>query len=121
MPSHLSATAKPEWKRLAQDPNRIGLPIWIDRAVLAAYCQACGSWVKAHRKQSDRPTIFKGSAGYVHAPPRLTISKAARAQGHGHGGIAAHFGISRAVGSASPQRAEAVGDVLAPCEWASNS
>ena len=37
-PSHLSPTAKAEWKRLAEALHRIGLLTQADRTALAAYC-----------------------------------------------------------------------------------
>jgi len=46
-PTHLSDEAKIEWDRVAEDLYRIGILTNIDRAVLAAYCQAYGRWVSA--------------------------------------------------------------------------
>jgi P27 family predicted phage terminase small subunit len=73
-PSHLSPTAKTEWKRLAQALNQIGLLTQIDRSVLAAYCQAYGRWVEAERKLAETPPILKTPAGYVQVSPWITIS-----------------------------------------------
>ncbi len=73
-PSHLSATAKAEWKRLARMLNEIGLLTQIDRGVLAAYCQGYGRWVEAERKLAVTPPILKTPAGYVQVSPWITIA-----------------------------------------------
>ena len=73
-PAHLSATAKAEWKRLAKSLHRIGLLTQVDRAVLAAYCQAYGRWVEAERKLAETPVLLKTPAGYVQQSPWLTVS-----------------------------------------------
>lgn len=73
-PSHLSPTAKAEWKRLAKVLNRIGVLTQIDRAALAAYCQAWGRWVEAEKKLAETPALLKTPAGYVQQSPWLTIA-----------------------------------------------
>lgn len=73
-PSHLSPTAKAEWKRLADALNQIGLLTQVDRAALAAYCQAYGRWVEAEKKLAETPTILKMPSGYIQVSPWLTIS-----------------------------------------------
>ncbi|QJF51099.1 phage terminase small subunit P27 family [Roseobacter ponti] len=73
-PSHLSPTAKTEWKRLARVLNQIGLLTQIDRTVLAGYCQSYGRWVEAEKKLQETPTLLKTPAGYIQTSPWLTIS-----------------------------------------------
>lgn len=73
-PSHLSATAKTEWKRLATLLHKVGLLTQIDRTVLATYCQAYGRWVEAERKLATSPPLLKTPAGYVQVSPWITIS-----------------------------------------------
>jgi P27 family predicted phage terminase small subunit len=73
-PAHLSATAKAEWKRLARSLNQIGLLTQVDRAALAAYCQAYGRWVEAERKLQETPVLLKTPAGYVQPSPWLAIA-----------------------------------------------
>jgi P27 family predicted phage terminase small subunit len=73
-PAHLSPTAKAEWKRLAQSLNKIGLLTQVDRAALAAYCQAYGRWVEAERKLAETPVLLKTPAGYVQPSPYLSIA-----------------------------------------------
>ena len=48
-PPHLSDEAKVEWSRVAQELFKIGLLSGVDRAALAAYCQAYARWVQAER------------------------------------------------------------------------
>jgi P27 family predicted phage terminase small subunit len=48
-PPHLSDDAKVEWGRVMAHLLRCGLMSEIDRAGLAAYCQAYGRWVQAER------------------------------------------------------------------------
>jgi P27 family predicted phage terminase small subunit len=73
-PAHLSPTAKAEWKRLAQSLHKIGMLTQVDRAVLAAYCQAYGRWVEAERKLAETPVLLKTPAGYVQPSPWLAIA-----------------------------------------------
>ena len=73
-PSHLSTTAKAEWKRIAGTLNEIGIVTQVDRTVLAAHCQAYGRWVEAEKKLAETPVFLKTPAGYVQQSPWLTIS-----------------------------------------------
>jgi len=49
-PAHLNAAARGEWRRIAGELAGLGLLTGVDRAALAAYCQAYGRWVEAERK-----------------------------------------------------------------------
>jgi P27 family predicted phage terminase small subunit len=77
-PAHLTAPAKAEWKRLAQDLHTVGLLTLVDRGALAAYCQSWGRWVEAERKLQETPHLFKTPAGYVQISPWLTIANKER-------------------------------------------
>ena len=46
-PAHLNSGAKAEWSRVCDDLARLGLLTGLDRAALAAYCQAYGRWEQA--------------------------------------------------------------------------
>lgn len=48
-PLHLSPEAREEWERVAGELYDLGVLSRIDRAALAAYCQAYGRWVAAER------------------------------------------------------------------------
>jgi P27 family predicted phage terminase small subunit len=73
-PAHLCPSAKAEWKRLAQQLHVLGVLTELDRAALAAYCQAYGRWVEAERKLKETPMLLKLPSGYVQHNPWLTIA-----------------------------------------------
>jgi P27 family predicted phage terminase small subunit len=62
-PPHLSDEAKVEWGRVCDQLYRLKLLSEIDRAPLAAYCQAYGRWVQAERalaKMAESDGVTKG-------------------------------------------------------------
>jgi len=73
-PAHLCSPAKAEWKRLAVQLSALRILTELDRAALAAYCQAYGRWVEAERKLKDTPMLLKMPSGYVQQNPWLTIA-----------------------------------------------
>jgi P27 family predicted phage terminase small subunit len=73
-PAHLSPSAKAEWKRLARILYTLRIFTELDRAALAAYCQAYGRWVEAEKKLKETPALLKMPSGYVQQNPWLTIS-----------------------------------------------
>jgi P27 family predicted phage terminase small subunit len=73
-PSHLCPPAKAEWKRLAAQLTILCILTELDRAALAAYCQAYGRWVEAERKLQETPMLLKLPSGYVQQNPWLTIA-----------------------------------------------
>ena len=58
-PAHLCPAAKAEWKRLARELFVLGIVTALDRAALAAYCQAYGRWAEAERKLKETPMLIK--------------------------------------------------------------
>jgi P27 family predicted phage terminase small subunit len=52
-PPHLSDEAKVEWGRVSEDLFKVGLLSVVDRAALAAYCQAYARWVQAERSIAE--------------------------------------------------------------------
>lgn len=46
-PDHLDGAAKAEWSRISEELASIGLLTSVDRAALAAYCQAYSRWQDA--------------------------------------------------------------------------
>lgn len=46
-PGHLTSSARTEWRRISRELESLELLSQIDRAALAAYCQAYGRWVEA--------------------------------------------------------------------------
>lgn len=73
-PAHLCPSAKAEWKRLAAQLCVLRILTELDRAALAAYCQAYGRWVEAERKLQETPMLLKMPSGYVQQNPWLTIA-----------------------------------------------
>lgn len=78
-PEHLSEEAKVEWARVSRDLYSLGLMSLIDRAALAAYCEAWSDWVDATRACStvdghDRKVIRTQHGNFVENP-YYTIKK----------------------------------------------
>lgn len=73
-PSHLCPSAKTEWKRLAKLLHMLRVLSELDRAALAAYCQAYGRWVEAEQKLKETPALLKLPSGYLQPNPWLTIA-----------------------------------------------
>ena len=73
-PSHLCPSAKAEWKRVASELLILGMITLLDRAALAAYCQAYGRWVEAERKLKETPMLLKLPSGYIQQSPWLSIA-----------------------------------------------
>jgi P27 family predicted phage terminase small subunit len=46
----------------------------VDRAALAAYCQAYGRWVEAERQLTNTPTLIRLPSGYIQPSPWLAIA-----------------------------------------------
>ncbi len=52
----------------------MGVITIVDRAVLAAYCQAYGRWVEAEPKLKETLLLFKTPSGYVQQSPWLNVA-----------------------------------------------
>jgi P27 family predicted phage terminase small subunit len=63
-----------EWKRLAAQLTVLRILTELDRAALAAYCQAYGRWVEAERKLHETPMLLNLPSGFVQQNPWLTIA-----------------------------------------------
>jgi P27 family predicted phage terminase small subunit len=73
-PPHLTPAAAEEWHRVASVLHGMGVLTGIDRAALAAYCQAYGRWVEAEERLKETPILFKTPSGYVQQSPWLGIA-----------------------------------------------
>lgn len=73
-PEHLSDEARAEWHRLVDTLVGMGVISIVDRAVLAAYCQAYGRWVEAEEKLKETPLLLKTPSGYVQQSPWLNVA-----------------------------------------------
>lgn len=73
-PDHLGDEARAEWHRLVDTLVGMGVISVVDRAVLAAYCQAWGRWVEAEEKLKETPLLIRTASGYVQQSPWLGIA-----------------------------------------------
>lgn len=73
-PTHLNDAGREEWYRLVDALVDMRVVTMVDRAVLAAYCQAYGRWVEAEEKLKETPVLIRTPSGYVQQSPWLTIS-----------------------------------------------
>ena len=62
-PTFLKGAAKKEWERIAPELYKLGLLSKVDRAALAAYCQAYGRCDEAERKVKKEGYLFETSNG----------------------------------------------------------
>ena len=60
--------------RIAGPLHEMGVLTMVDRAALAAYCQAWGRWVEAEEKLKTTPTMLKTPSGYVQQNPWLSVA-----------------------------------------------
>jgi len=79
-PDHLDGDAAKEWARIAPELAQAGLLAHVDRAALAAYCQAWGRWVGAERLLKTHGMIVKSPNGHLIQSPVLPIANKAMAQ-----------------------------------------
>lgn len=73
-PEHLGEEARQEWYRLVEVLAGMGVITIIDRAVLAAYCQAYGRWVEAEVHLRETPALIRTPSGHVQQSPWLSIA-----------------------------------------------
>jgi len=81
-PSHLTSPARREWQRIVPILARVGVLTEIDRAALAAYCQAYGRWVEAERLVKKEGMVKETANGYPIISPYLAIVNKALEQMH---------------------------------------
>lgn len=78
-PAHLNDEAKKEWKRMAKRLHQAGILTYVDRAALAAYCQAWGRWVEAEELADADGLIIETSNGNKIQNPAVGIANKAMA------------------------------------------
>lgn len=76
-PHWLSPEAKREWKRVAPELERLGLLTQIDRAALAAYCQAYARWREVEEVIRKQGLTLTTESGYVMPRPEVKIAEKA--------------------------------------------
>jgi P27 family predicted phage terminase small subunit len=82
-PKHLAGEARKEWRRIVRELVQTpGLLQVVDRAALAAYCQAWARWVEAEQKMQapDFTMIEVTDKGYAHVNPWFQVSTQAQKQ-----------------------------------------
>ncbi len=79
-PAQLSEEAKREWKRISKELATLGLLTRLDRAALAAYCQAWGRWLEAEERLRQHGVIVKSPNGFPVQSPYLAVANKAMAQ-----------------------------------------
>lgn len=92
-PRHLSTAARTEWHRVAHALADAGVLTAVDRAALAAYCQAYGRWVEAERELMASGKVALTPNGYPVQSVWLQIANKAMEQMHK---FAAEFGMTPA-------------------------
>ena len=100
-PAFLSGQAKAEWRRICPELEALGLLSQVDRAALAAYCQAFGRWAQAEKKLAElgkmspdqMAFLYKTTNGNLIINPLLSVANKAAEQMHK---FLAEFGMTPA-------------------------
>jgi P27 family predicted phage terminase small subunit len=92
-PPHLDALARAEWQRIVPELAALNLLTGLDRAALAAYCQAWSRWIAAEQQLQAQGAVILAPSGYPIQNPQLAIANKALAQLRA---FAAEFGLSPA-------------------------
>ena len=79
IPSHLTASAKREWRRIVPLLDPLGLVTRVDRTALAAYCAVYARWVECELKLADG-LITTSPNGHQIQSPYLAIANRALSQ-----------------------------------------
>ncbi len=79
-PEQLDDEAKREWKRVIRELEAAKLISVLDRAALAAYCQAWSRWIEAEAKLKQHGVVVKSPNGWPIQSPYLAIANRAMAQ-----------------------------------------
>lgn len=83
-PRFLSKAAKSEWRRVARELHDVGLLKTVDRAALAAYCDAFGRWVALVEKldvaTAGDELVLETSKGYQYQNPLYGMAASAKAE-----------------------------------------
>ena len=73
-PPELSQSAKEEWNRIIAELVELGLMTRLDRAALAAYCQAYAMYLDAIQAIQKYGPLVKSPNGYPQVSPYLSIA-----------------------------------------------
>ncbi|WP_436643985.1 phage terminase small subunit P27 family [Microbaculum sp. FT89] len=73
-PPELSDAAKHEWDRLVGELSKLNLLTHLDRAALAAYCNAYAMWVEAIEAIQKYGAMVKSPSGFPIQSPYVAIA-----------------------------------------------
>jgi P27 family predicted phage terminase small subunit len=73
-PPELSEAAQREWQRLVRELSKLNLLTHLDRAALAAYCNAYAMWVEAIEAIQKYGSMVKSPNGYPVQSPYIAIA-----------------------------------------------
>jgi P27 family predicted phage terminase small subunit len=73
-PAQLGPVAHQEWERLTAELGKLRLLTELDRAALAAYCNAYGLWAEAIEALQKYGTMVKSPSGYPQQSPYLSVA-----------------------------------------------
>lgn len=73
-PGHLTKAARDEWRRVARRLHNAGVLTYVDRGILAAYCQAYGRWVEAEVEIERRGAVMETPSGYMQQSPWVSMA-----------------------------------------------
>ena len=76
-PKHIQGESRREWKRITKELGAVGLVTRVDRAAIAAYCEAYGRWSEAVSKLHEKGLLVKAPSGYPILNPYLSIINSA--------------------------------------------
>ena len=79
-PAHLTKEARAEWRRVARRLHNAGVLTYVDRGVLAVYCQAYGRWAEAERALQLNGMMVETPNGYQQQSPWVNIANKAMEQ-----------------------------------------
>lgn len=74
-PRWLLPEARREWQRIVPELERLGLLTLVDRAALAAYCQAWARFVQADAKITEEGPVTVSLSGYRQPNPYVAIAR----------------------------------------------
>ena len=72
-PVFLNKYGKAEWKRIVPVLAELGLLTEVDRAALAGYCNAYGTWEDANREMRGKSMVIFTEKGYPVQNPLLNV------------------------------------------------
>lgn len=73
-PQELGPTARREWERMAAELSKLRILTALDRAALAAYCNAYALWAEATEAIQKYGTMVKSPSGYPIQSPYVSIA-----------------------------------------------